>query len=89
MDHVQRLDLEPQELAKRHFKYIKIDWSRFLAEVPADIRALKRDLDRNGIDLIVSKIEKYGELIQPLDHNIDFGQSYLFGEPRLSKDSQN
>ena len=53
------------------------------------MRALKRDLDRNGIDMIVSKIEKDGELIELLDHNIDFGQGYLFGEPRLSKDSQN
>ena len=89
MDHVQRLDLDPQELAKRHFKYIKIDSARFLQEEPGDMRALKRDLDRNGIDMIVSKIEKDGELIELLDHNIDFGQGYLFGEPRLSKDSQN
>jgi len=89
MDHVQRLDLDAQELAKRHFKYIKIDSARFLQEEPGDMRALKRDLDRNGIDMIVSKIEKDGELIELLDHNIDFGQGYLFGEPRLSKDSQN
>jgi cyclic-di-GMP phosphodiesterase TipF (flagellum assembly factor) len=89
MDHVQRLDLDPQELAKRHFKFIKIDSARFLEEDPDDMRALKRDLDRNGIDMIVSKIEKDGELIELLDHNIDFGQGYLFGEPRLSKDSQN
>jgi cyclic-di-GMP phosphodiesterase TipF (flagellum assembly factor) len=89
MDRVQRIDFDPQELAKRHFKFVKIDAARVLKEPAIAMRALKRDMDRNGIDMIVEKIEQESELVELLDHNIDFGQGYLFGEPRLSKDSQN
>ncbi|HEY4135300.1 MAG TPA: EAL domain-containing protein [Alphaproteobacteria bacterium] len=89
MDRVQRLDLDPQELAKRHFKFIKVDAANLLAAGEKDMRQLKRDLDRSGIDMIVSKIENESELVELLDHNIDFGQGYLFGEPRLSKGDNN
>jgi cyclic-di-GMP phosphodiesterase TipF (flagellum assembly factor) len=89
MDRVQRLDFDPQELAKRHFKFVKIDACQILKEPALAVRALKRDMDRNAIDMIVEKIENEGALVELLDHNIDFGQGYLFGEPRLSKDSQN
>ena len=47
---------------------------------------LRTDLDRVGVDLIVEKIESEQTLLKLLDHNIDFGQGYLFGEPRISKD---
>ena len=50
------------------------------------IQALKRRLDGAGIDLIVEKIETEQMLVELLDYNIDFGQGYLFGEPRLSQD---
>ena len=89
MDRVTRLDFDPQELAKRHFKFVKVDAAQILKEPALAVRALKRDMDRNAIDMIVEKIEHEGELVELLDHSIDFGQGYLFGEPRLSKDSQN
>ncbi|HEU0072133.1 MAG TPA: EAL domain-containing protein [Alphaproteobacteria bacterium] len=88
MDRVQRLDFDPQELAKRHFKFVKIDAHKILQEPAIAVHALKRDMDRNGIDMIVEKIETDATLVELLDHNIDFGQGYLFGEPRLSKDPQ-
>ena len=87
MDRAQRIDFDPQELAKRHFKFVKIDAAQLLREPALAVRALKRDMDRNGIDMIVEKIENEGALVELLDHNIDFGQGFLFGEPRLSKDS--
>ena len=89
MDRVTRLDFDPQELAKRHFKFVKLDAAQILKEPALAVRALKRDMDRNAIDMIVEKIEHEGELVELLDQSIDFGQGYLFGEPRLSKDSQN
>ncbi len=89
MDRVTRLDFDPQELAKRHFKFVKVDAAQILKEPALAVRALKRDMDRNAIDMIVEKIEHEGALVELLDHSIDFGQGYLFGEPRLSKDSQN
>ncbi|MFN4283218.1 MAG: EAL domain-containing protein [Alphaproteobacteria bacterium] len=87
MDRAQRIDFDPQELAKRHFKFVKIDAAQLLKEPALAVRALKRDMDRNAIDMIVEKIENEGALVELLDHNIDFGQGFLFGEPRLSKDS--
>ena len=89
MDRVTRLDFDPQELAKRHFKFVKLDAAQILKEPALAVRALKRDMDRNAIDMIVEKIEHEGELVELLDQSFDFGQGYLFGEPRLSKDSQN
>ena len=47
---------------------------------------MKRRLDRAGIDLIVEKIETEQMLLELLDYNIDFGQGYLFGEPRKSQE---
>ena len=50
------------------------------------IAALKQTMDDAGIDLIAEKIETEKMLVELLEHNIDFGQGYLFGEPRMSKD---
>mgnify|MGYP003339569298 FL=1 len=35
---------------------------------------------------LVEKIETEQMLVELLDYSIDFGQGYLFGEPRLSKE---
>ena len=43
-------------------------------------------MDVAGVDLIVEKIETEQMLVELLDYDIDFGQGYLFGEPRLSQD---
>jgi cyclic-di-GMP phosphodiesterase TipF (flagellum assembly factor) len=85
MDRVQTLDFDPTLLARRRFRFVKIEADTLL-ESGADIRAFKRDLDRSGIDLIVEKIENEQQLVELLDHNIDFGQGFLFGEPRLSRE---
>jgi cyclic-di-GMP phosphodiesterase TipF (flagellum assembly factor) len=53
--------------------------------VGVDVGALKRAMDRHDIDLIVSKFEDEQNLVELLDFRIDFGQGFLFGEPRLSK----
>ena len=49
--------------------------------------ALKQRLNDNDIDLIVEKLEAEEDLIELLDYDIDFGQGYLFGEPRISRES--
>ena len=53
--------------------------------VAVDVGALKRAMDRHNMDLIVSKFEDEQNLVELLDFHIDFGQGFLFGEPRLSK----
>jgi cyclic-di-GMP phosphodiesterase TipF (flagellum assembly factor) len=50
-----------------------------------NLQLFKQELDRNGIDLIVEKIETQDQLVELLDLGIYFAQGYLFGEPRLSR----
>ncbi|MFM2130550.1 MAG: hypothetical protein RL477_2096, partial [Pseudomonadota bacterium] len=92
-------------MARRRFKYIKIDSAQLLdrnggskaatgaeadqaapAIIGVNVAALKRVLDVHGIDLIAEKIETEQDLIELLDYRIDYGQGYLFGEPRISKE---
>ena len=47
-----------------------------------DLAGLRDDLARAGIALVVEKIESEEMLLDLLDYNIDFGQGYLFGEPK-------
>lgn len=89
MDRVRGVDLDPDQLARRRFKYLKLEAATLLhsgASGTLNIRALKRELDRNAVNLVVEKIESEQQLVELLDHNIDFGQGYLFGEPRLSRE---
>ena len=77
------LNLDYGALAEQHFKYIKIDAATMLREVPQptidiDLQDFKKALERQGIDLIVEKIETE----EVLRDNLDYGQGYLFGEPR-------
>ncbi len=90
IDQVGSLNLDYGELARRHFKFVKID----AATVMNDLRSesphvapedVKRMIERHGIDLIVEKIESEPMLLDLLDLRIDFGQGYLFGEPRITR----
>lgn len=92
LDGVSDLDLDLDALEARHFAFIKVEAASVLRRLnnggaeAAELRALKQTLDGRGIDLIVDRIETEATLVELLDFNIDFGQGYLFGEPRLSKD---
>ena len=46
---------------------------------PADLSDL---LGRFGIDLIAEKIESEGTVVDLLDHDVKFGQGFLFSPPR-------
>lgn len=50
----------------------------------ADFKAL---LNRFKLDLIVEKIETEHDVIEMVELDVDFGQGYLFGEPRPVRDS--
>jgi cyclic-di-GMP phosphodiesterase TipF (flagellum assembly factor) len=54
------------------------------AEVAAE--DFKDHLLRNGLQLIVERVEDEKTVVQLLEYNVDFGQGYLFGEPRPIKD---
>ncbi|HYC01690.1 MAG TPA: EAL domain-containing protein [Azospirillaceae bacterium] len=90
MDQVERYDMDWDQLARHEIRYLKLDAARLLDPDgrfarPDAVTELKRQLDRNSIDLIVEKIETDQQLLELLDLYIDFGQGYLFGEPRAAK----
>ncbi|HSR72178.1 MAG TPA: EAL domain-containing protein, partial [Kiloniellales bacterium] len=84
LDQVTDLDLRPRILAARQVRFIKIEAGVLRARL-AEGRGLLRALRRHGIDLIVEKVEEEGNLLELLEYEIDFGQGFLFGEPRLAR----
>ena len=91
MDQVTDLRLNPAALHDRNFRFIKVSAETMLegTHSAGDIHAadLKELLKRNGIQLIVDKIEQEREVVDVLDFNVDLGQGFLFGEPRPVRDS--
>ncbi len=91
MDQVTALDFDVADLHRLHIRFLKVEAGRLLEQTRAasqrlDIRAFKRALDEQAIDLIVEKIENEQTLLEILDMPVDFGQGFLFGEPRLAKE---
>ena len=85
VDRVSDLDLDPAQLLRHHVAFVKIDAARFVEvgeNFSAPVHRLRRELARAGIDMIVEKIESEATLVELLEHAIDFGQGYAFGEPK-------
>lgn len=86
MDQVTDLNLDVDALIRADVRYLKIDCGLLLdRETRPQADALRRRVQGHPIDIVVEKIETENQLIEILDMGIDFGQGYLFGEPRLSK----
>ena len=90
MDQVADLDIDASDLSARHFRFLKLDAGRVMDAARqglfgADPKMLKRTLDSYAIDLVVERIETEPMLVELLDLQIDFGQGFLFGEPRIAK----
>ncbi len=90
MDNLSHLDIDLEELSSRHFAYIKVPASTLLTGMKqARSRFLSSDIKlamrRFGIDLIAEKIEEETTVVGLLEYELDFGQGYLFGEPRRSR----
>ncbi|MBL4720119.1 MAG: EAL domain-containing protein [Alphaproteobacteria bacterium] len=89
LDQVSDMRFDVPALAARNFQFVKVDAAMILEQAklnPEIVRATKQSLDDVGIDLIVEKIETEQMLAELSDFRIDFGQGYLFGEPRISQD---
>ena len=87
IDHVTDLHIDPQAMAERGVRYLKISAELLLGRVPqtgaqvhpADLVDL---LGRYGIDLIAEKVENEATAVDLLDYNLGFGQGTLFSPPR-------
>ena len=90
VDQLKDLNFDLSTLSSKGFKFIKID-AHLLHEVAKgedaliNMNSLKGAMDRQAMDLIVEKIETEAMLLELLDLKIDFGQGYLFGEPKAVK----
>jgi cyclic-di-GMP phosphodiesterase TipF (flagellum assembly factor) len=92
LDRVTDLEIDYKDLAMLGFKYMKVDAGTLRQAVGGDapkidVGEFRLTLDRAGVDLIVEKIESETMLIETLEFKPDFGQGYLFGEPRLAAET--
>ena len=87
IDRVSDLRIEPQDLANRGIRLVKVP-ARLLLETnekpeldihPADMANL---LARYGIGLIAEKIESESMVVDLFDYDVRFGQGFLFSAPR-------
>lgn len=90
VDQVADLDIDAATLSGRHFRFLKLEAGRVMAAARSgllgtDPKLLKRTLDSYAIDLIIERIETEPMLLEVLDLHVDFGQGFLFGEPRIAK----
>ena len=87
MDHVVDLHIEPNELADRSFRFLKVPAKLLLNKVAAtradiDHEDLADLLARSGIDLIAERVETETTVVDLLDYDVRFGQGFLFSPPR-------
>lgn len=86
MDQVTNVNINAAVLHDLNFRFVKIPASLLTGSEEADndihVRDIKEVLKRNGVQLIVDKIETEREVVDILDMNVEFGQGYLFGEPK-------
>jgi cyclic-di-GMP phosphodiesterase TipF (flagellum assembly factor) len=86
LDRVADLRIDPRALADRGVRFVKVPAETMLqrsrgpgAVHPADLADL---LGRHGIDLVVVGIENENMAVALLDHDVRYGQGFLFAPPR-------
>ncbi len=91
MDQVTDLRFDAGSLHDRNFRFVKVSAATMLegTHTAGDIHAadLKELLKRNGIQLIVDKVEHEREVVDVLDYDVEIAQGFLFGEPRPVRES--
>ncbi|MGH6814211.1 MAG: EAL domain-containing protein [Hyphomicrobiaceae bacterium] len=91
LDQVSTLNCDFAKLRQQGFRFVKIKARTLLlgmqhASAPAAAEAFKDLLTRNGVTLIVERVESESTVAQLLEYNIGYGQGFLFGEPRPLRD---
>jgi cyclic-di-GMP phosphodiesterase TipF (flagellum assembly factor) len=91
MDQVDDLDIDFQFLGQSQFRFIKVPISLILT-LPEDgvdwvhPRTLKAKSKVSEISMVVERIEKETDVIEVLEYGFDYGQGYLFGAPKPSRE---
>lgn len=87
MDKVTTLDIDFALARQRQVRHFKVPTRLLLGDPamagsrvhPADLKEL---LARFGLNLIAERVEQEKDVVDLLDYNVDYGQGYLFGEPK-------
>lgn len=86
MDHVTDMDIDFHGLSLKGFKFIKVGAPVFFGtQGPLHRADYNAAVKRNGLRLILEKIEDDATLVELLDLDVEMGQGYLFGAPRRSE----
>jgi cyclic-di-GMP phosphodiesterase TipF (flagellum assembly factor) len=84
--------LDPAELARRSFRFVKVEARKMIDFVAAGGGAgfvrMRQGLMDQRVELVIDKIENEPTLVEVLDLDANFGQGHLFGEPKPLKESQ-
>lgn len=91
IDKVTTLDIDFSAARSKRVRYIKVPASLILGDPestgagihPADLKQL---LMRYGMNLIAERVELEREVLGVLDYHVDYGQGFLFGEPKPIRD---
>ena len=91
MDQVTKLDMDFGRAKRLGVHFVKLGAHMLMsgmAEARAKVAAedFKTLLLRDGLNLIAERIEDEKTVLQMLDYSVDFGQGYLFGEPRAVRE---
>jgi len=84
LDGVHHLDIDPEVLANRNFRFVKLRAELLLSQPEAGERLIDR-LKERGLRTVVEKVEDEDALIEVMEFGADYAQGYLLGEPRLAK----
>jgi len=87
MDKVDRLDVDFRVLGDMNFRFFKVPADMFLNNLEKAGSPIHADdfpelLERNGITLIIEKIEDERSVVNLLDYDIKLAQGFHFSEPR-------
>jgi cyclic-di-GMP phosphodiesterase TipF (flagellum assembly factor) len=91
MDQIDTLEIDFEGLARAHFRFVKIPIN-LLVTLPVDgadwvhPRSLKAKSAVSEISLVVERIEQESDVIEMLEYGFDYGQGFLFGAPRPSRE---
>ena len=98
VDQVMNVDLDLDEMQRAGVRFVKVGGERLLTAIDKFERIAGMDAGeiahediaglfaRNGIDLIVDRVEEEGTVVEVLEFDVAYGQGHLFGSPRPVKD---
>jgi cyclic-di-GMP phosphodiesterase TipF (flagellum assembly factor) len=87
LDNVTDLRMDVRALVDRGFRTVKLSVDRLLGKAPmpaGDIHPadLAGHLQRQGVALVVDRIETEAQVVDLLDYDVRFAQGFLFSAPR-------